>query len=676
MAQHRQITLRNVKGSALTYVEMDRNLSSFFHSASLSGTDLLLHYTGSSVLGAPYTPTSVTVPLNPLLATITQLTVAGNNVGDIQYRIGPTTLGADSSFKWDTVNYKLGVGVGSPVATLDVMQLDEANPSRIRITTKDITTSNQTAALELYLGNTFLGSFGKTGPRADIYTIVGNGARSAFTTIGTTNVVQTNSTGVGIFATPKFGQALTVRGVIGVGSDTGPSQGQIGNIIVGTQTKVASAHLPPSSTQVGLLIESPFYTVGGNTGGHVVIGINKTGNTANDSFSVIAGTSGVYSLPIITAKADRKVGINNENPVQALDIVGSTTMTANINVGGTATIVNVADSLGANSKVLTVNGSGLVQYATNLMPKGGIIMWSGSPTALPTGWALCDGTGSVNGSPIPDLRERFIVGAGGDAQGVSTKNYATAQFDAQYRQWIGAPITTGQNANAHALPTLGLANGVYNVVTTGTYYLEGNVVKAGLGGFSIPSEHFFVYQKTGANPYYLIYSVTLYDYILVRGTFAGTGVISNFQLATSGTGTTLGHYFQRILLGSNGQTNKRGVGDYSRDINGVWIEGKRPDHSGFYYYDTLGYNVGDRGGVNEVRLEVAQMPSHAHLMTQGNIGGNQQGTPYIYASGDDATQLIDPRTYAAPPTDPTGGGLPHENRPPYYALAFIIYTGV
>jgi len=40
----RQITLRNVKGSALTYAEMDKNLSSFFYSASLSGTDLLLHY--------------------------------------------------------------------------------------------------------------------------------------------------------------------------------------------------------------------------------------------------------------------------------------------------------------------------------------------------------------------------------------------------------------------------------------------------------------------------------------------------------------------------------------------------------------------------------------------------------------------------------------------------------
>ena len=39
------------------------------------------------------------------------------------------------------------------------------------------------------------------------------------------------------------------------------------------------------------------------------------------------------------------------------------------------------------------------------IPVGMISMWSGLPTALPAGWALCDGS---NGTP--DLRGRFIVG--------------------------------------------------------------------------------------------------------------------------------------------------------------------------------------------------------------------------------------------------------------------------
>lgn len=41
----------------------------------------------------------------------------------------------------------------------------------------------------------------------------------------------------------------------------------------------------------------------------------------------------------------------------------------------------------------------------NPLPQGSIIMWSG--TAVPAGWAICDGT-----SGTPDLRGRFIVSSG------------------------------------------------------------------------------------------------------------------------------------------------------------------------------------------------------------------------------------------------------------------------
>lgn len=48
----------------------------------------------------------------------------------------------------------------------------------------------------------------------------------------------------------------------------------------------------------------------------------------------------------------------------------------------------------------TFNGYGTV-------PVGGIIMWSGSTGSLPSGWALCDGSGGR-----PDLRDRFIACSG------------------------------------------------------------------------------------------------------------------------------------------------------------------------------------------------------------------------------------------------------------------------
>jgi hypothetical protein len=51
-----------------------------------------------------------------------------------------------------------------------------------------------------------------------------------------------------------------------------------------------------------------------------------------------------------------------------------------------------------------INESG---YA--LLPQGVIVMWSGSIDNIPGGWHLCDGT-----SGTPDLRDRFIVGAGSE----------------------------------------------------------------------------------------------------------------------------------------------------------------------------------------------------------------------------------------------------------------------
>ena len=41
------------------------------------------------------------------------------------------------------------------------------------------------------------------------------------------------------------------------------------------------------------------------------------------------------------------------------------------------------------------------------VPSGGIIMWSGSIGSIPSGYVICNGS---NGTP--DLRDRFVVGAG------------------------------------------------------------------------------------------------------------------------------------------------------------------------------------------------------------------------------------------------------------------------
>ncbi len=62
---------------------------------------------------------------------------------------------------------------------------------------------------------------------------------------------------------------------------------------------------------------------------------------------------------------------------------------------------------------LSVNAGGGV-------PSGLIAMWSGEATSIPDGWALCDGQ---NGTP--DLRNRFIVGAGDEYTAGATGGEAT-----------------------------------------------------------------------------------------------------------------------------------------------------------------------------------------------------------------------------------------------------------
>ena len=63
-------------------------------------------------------------------------------------------------------------------------------------------------------------------------------------------------------------------------------------------------------------------------------------------------------------------------------------------------------SAGTNSTQLATTAfvTGAVSTA---LPSGVIVIWSGSASAIPAGWYLCNGTNST-----PDLRDRFVVGVG------------------------------------------------------------------------------------------------------------------------------------------------------------------------------------------------------------------------------------------------------------------------
>ena len=74
------------------------------------------------------------------------------------------------------------------------------------------------------------------------------------------------------------------------------------------------------------------------------------------------------------------------------------------------------------------------------------------------------------------------------------------------------------------------------------------------------------------------------------------------------------------------------------------------------------YAVGAAGGLKEVTLTVAQMPSHNH---------SRGGTSETYMAQEGPNYGLS----TASSTTYTGGDQPHENRPPYYALCFIMKVG-
>lgn len=64
-------------------------------------------------------------------------------------------------------------------------------------------------------------------------------------------------------------------------------------------------------------------------------------------------------------------------------------------------------SVGSVNSQLDSLQNQIIDLDTRTVPVGGIMIWSGLTTNIPLYWRLCNG---VNGTP--DLRDRFIVGAG------------------------------------------------------------------------------------------------------------------------------------------------------------------------------------------------------------------------------------------------------------------------
>ncbi len=88
------------------------------------------------------------------------------------------------------------------------------------------------------------------------------------------------------------------------------------------------------------------------------------------------------------------------------------------------------------------------------------------------------------------------------------------------------------------------------------------------------------------------------------------------------------------------------------------------------------YNAsGKTGGAGMVTLTEQQMPSHVHTgWTDKTPIPIQKGVGNLASMTGTSAGAGLPHAHHFT-TDPAGGGQPFDNRPPYYALAYILYTG-
>jgi len=144
-----------------------------------------------------------------------------------------------------------------------------------------------------------------------------------------------------------------------------------------------------------------------------------------------------------------------------------------------------------------------------MLPAGIITMWSGTLLTIPTGWALCDGT---NGTP--DLRNRFIVGAGddyvvGDNGGQASTTLTTAELPGHTHTGTtdadGAHshfVTNGDTVNATTSPlsnTTTIGKNGSQASTSFNYLLGGTatVANQGLTDEEAAHTHTFTTASTG-----------------------------------------------------------------------------------------------------------------------------------------------------------------------------------
>ena len=236
--------------------------------------------------------------------------------------------------------------------------------------------------------------------------------------------------------------------------------------------------------------------------------IRANGNIVGDNSTNVSGINNVTATAFYGNGAnltgiDATKIITGNTQVQTID-TGSNGHVKVITEGGERLRISNGGQIGLSGanygslgQVLTSQGSGSAAAWTTVIgvPSGIIAVWSGSEGSIPSGWYLCNGS---NGTP--DLRNRFIVGAGsgssysvGNTGGSNTVTLSTSQIPAHSH-------TTNNHSHNASVSDPGHGHSVsvsdpghsHNTSVTGAKLFPGyggaHVPYGGAGGY--PGTHF------------------------------------------------------------------------------------------------------------------------------------------------------------------------------------------
>lgn len=107
------------------------------------------------------------------------------------------------------------------------------------------------------------------------------------------------------------------------------------------------------------------------------------------------------------------------------------------------------------------------------------------------------------------------------------------------------------------------------------------------------------------------------------------------------------------------------------DLIGRFVVGAGNPAAGSPFTATSEYSPEDTGGFEEITLDVTQIPAHSH--TPDPVVSNVSATTRTNGGPTTSfTQYVESVSVSTASIGNTGGGLEHENRPPYCAVYYIM----